>query len=92
MCNVFAPVSPEDRRDFSPAPFSFTLQPDDSADEVTNGTVSVPIEDDDINEASEVFVTVFTVTSPASGVGTTRTSALARIQDNDGESGMQGLR
>ena len=64
-----------------------TFQPDESGDEVSNMTVSVPIVDDSIDEAPvEVFVTVLTVINQTSGVNSTRASTLARIEDNDGKS------
>lgn len=63
-----------------------TFEPDEMGDAVPTVFVSVPVFNDDINEATEVFVSVVReIDSPREGVVTTdRSSTLLSIEDNDG--------
>ncbi len=79
-------MSPEDRRDFNSTSISVTFQPDEIGDEISTVSVSVPVVNDVIDEATEVFVsTIIDVqASRREVVSTARTSALGSIQDDDG--------
>ncbi len=79
-------MSPEDRRDFNNTSLSVIFQPDERGDKISTVSVSIPVVDDVIDEAIEVFVsTIIDVqASRREVVSTARISTLGSIQDNDG--------